>query len=274
VTSVLLEDRAVIVVGGEEAGEFLDRILTNNVSDLEAGVGRFAALLSPQGKVLADVILTRARNEAFLIVAKASVAGDLLKRLTLYRLRSRVTMSVCSRSAPLQENATLALPASNLFPHFTIEAEGTVHAEISGMAAFNSLRIAAAVPEGGVDFIHGDAFPHEINMDRLGGIDFHKGCYVGQEIVSRTEHRGSARTRTMRISYASGYGPEPGASVMAGERVIGTAGLSVAGEGLAMIRLDKLADALAAGEAISAGGILAIISAPPYAPDFMPKTAA
>jgi tRNA-modifying protein YgfZ len=108
------------------------------------------------------------------------------------------------------------------------------------------------VPRGGVDFIYGDAFPHETDMDQLGGVDFAKGCYVGQEVVSRMEHRGTARTRAVSVTY-EGFAPEPGATVMAGDKPVGTLGGTAGGHGVALIRLDRAADALASGTPLIAG---------------------
>ena len=112
----------------------------------------------------------------------------------------------------------------------------------------------SAIPRGGIDFRYGDAFPHETDMDQLGGVDFAKGCYVGQEVVSRMEHRGIARTRTLRVRY-DGAAPETGVAITAGERQVGTMGSAAAGRGLALLRLDRVADALSRGEVFLAGGV-------------------
>ena len=109
-------------------------------------------------------------------------------------------------------------------------------------------------PRGGIDFIYGDAFPHETNMDRLHGVDFDKGCYVGQEVVSRMEHRGTARTRTVRVRL-DGAAPEIGVPVLAGDRPVGTMGSAANGLGLALLRVDRVTDALDAGLALTAGGL-------------------
>jgi tRNA-modifying protein YgfZ len=268
VTSVLLEDRAVIVVSGEEAGAFLDRILTNNVSDLREGEGRYAALLTPQGKVIADMVVGCAAPQILMLIVPAAVCAELQKRLMMFRLRSRVALTILSDAEPMSADVDLTV-----FEQWrlVVSRSGGVSVSEASRDAYHSHRIALGIPHGGLDFAYGDVFPHEINMDRLNGIDFAKGCYVGQEIVSRMQHRGTARTRIMKIAYMGGFGPEAGADMTAGGKVIGSAGFSIAGHGLAMIRLDKLADALAAGETIVAGGIAATISAPPYAPDFMPE---
>jgi folate-binding protein YgfZ len=139
-------------------------------------------------------------------------------------------------------------------PHLAASAAADLKAWLVDADAYEAHRIALGVPRGGVDFAYGDAFPHETDMDQLGGVDFDKGCYVGQEVVSRVEHRSTARTRIVPVSYDGGA-PEAGVPVMAADKQIGTMGSAAGGRGLASLRLDRLADALAAGTAIVAGGV-------------------
>jgi tRNA-modifying protein YgfZ len=301
VNSVLLEDRTVIVVSGDEAGAFLDRILTSNVSDLKEGEGRYAALLTPQGKVIADMLVGLTRVDigvgqpypfGFHLVIRTDLAAALQSRLRLLKLRSKLEIASFAEGTQERERLSVIslLPSGQEPPSRPIN-DGAGFFVVSGQEqmggyeimrardaktmamdeapAFHTHRIALGIPYGGLDFAYGEVFPHEINMDCLHGIDFRKGCFVGQEVVSRMQHRGTARTRIMKIAY-QGEAPEPNTAILAGEKSIGTAGYGLAGNGLAMIRLDKLADAMAAGEAISAGGVPAMISAPPYAPDFLP----
>src|SRR5262249_16913556 len=118
-----------------------------------------------------------------------------------------------------------------------------IGADLVDSAAYEAHRIACGVPRGGLDFMYGDAFPHETNMDRLSGVDFDKGCYVGQEVVSRMQHRGTARTRIVRIAL-DGPSPEAGATVFAGDKPVGTMGSTAGPLGLALLRTDRVADAL------------------------------
>jgi folate-binding protein YgfZ len=141
------------------------------------------------------------------------------------------------------------------------KAAKAIGAEMVDAGAYEAHRIACGVPRGGLDFAYGDAFPHETNMDRLHGIDFDKGCYIGQEVVSRMEHRGTARTRTVRVIVDQSV-PEPGASVMAGDKTIGTMGSAANGRGLALLRIDRASDALDAGLSFAAGGIPIALVAP------------
>jgi folate-binding protein YgfZ len=130
---------------------------------------------------------------------------------------------------------------------------------------YHAHRIGLGVPEGGRDFGFMDAFPHEALMDQLGGVDFRKGCYVGQEVVSRMQHRGTARTRILPLVFAEGAAPAPGTEVVAGARSLGVTGSMAGGRGLATIRLDRLGDALAAGEPVRADGRIAGVEKPAFA---------
>ena len=142
-----------------------------------------------------------------------------------------------------------------LQPHRAPDAAAALGAALVDAGAYDRHRVALGIPSGGVDFRYGDAFPHEADMDQLGGVDFDKGCYVGQEVVSRMEHRGIARTRTVVVRF-EGTAPAAGEAVMAGDRQVGTMGSAAAGHGLALLRLDRVADALSRGEELVAGGVV------------------
>jgi folate-binding protein YgfZ len=129
-----------------------------------------------------------------------------------------------------------------------------IGADLVDEAAYEVHRIANGVPRGGLDFMYSDAFPHETNMDRLHGVDFEKGCYVGQEVVSRMQHRGTARTRAVRVTLED-FSPEVGIPVVAGDKPVGTMGSTAGGHGIALLRTDRVADALDAGLTLSAGGL-------------------
>jgi tRNA-modifying protein YgfZ len=308
-TMVLLEGRSVILVSGEEAGGFLDRILTNTVSDLEKDGARYAALLTPQGKVVADMLVAHWGDaaEAYVLIVAEAIASELVQRMNLFKLRARVAITDESADYCIAAKCGIEeVPAPRFRPQHAIGGytqraghhlkgvfQITDPRVLSGaesdrivlmvferdqapppndvdLAQYFAHCIALGIPHGGLDFAYGDVFPHEINMDMLRGINFQKGCYVGQEVVSRMQHRGAARTRIMSIVYDGGFGPEAGTDVIAGGKVIGSTGFSLAGHGLGMIRLDRLADAFDAHENITAGGISVRISAPPYAPDWLP----
>src|SRR6202012_4624736 len=134
------------------------------------------------------------------------------------------------------------------------KAADLIGAEMADASAYEAHRIAVGAPRGGLDFMYGDAFPHETNMDWLHGVDFDKGCYVGQEVVSRMQHRGTARTRTVRL-LLDGPAPEPGSAVLAGAKSVGTLGSAADGHALALLRVDRTSEALQVGTALTAGGL-------------------
>jgi folate-binding protein YgfZ len=139
-------------------------------------------------------------------------------------------------------------------PHLAAEAAADLGATLTDAKSYEAHRIALGAPRGGLDFNYNDAFPHEADMDQLNGIDFEKGCYVGQEVVSRVEHRGTARKRVVPVTYAD-YAPEAGVPVRVGDTEVGVMGSSAQGRGLAMLHLGRVGEALDAGQPILSGGI-------------------
>jgi folate-binding protein YgfZ len=130
--------------------------------------------------------------------------------------------------------------------------------------AWQNHRIALGIPEGGRDFAYGGTFPHEADMDQLSGVDFKKGCFIGQEVVSRMQHKAVVRTRVVPVAF-DGKRPEEGSEVKIGEKAAGTFGSSSDGRGLAKLRLDRIADGLKANEPLSAGGVMLSLVKPDWA---------
>ncbi len=261
-----LPRRAVVAVGGPDAEKFLNDLVTADIDRAAPGQAVYAGLLTPQGKILFDFIIIR-DGERFLIDVARSVLADLVKRLTLYRLRAKVTIEDLSESyrvvalwgpegvahidgiaAP--DPRLAALGVRLIVPvDRPVERHGFAPAT---EAEYDAHRIALGIPEGGIDFAFGESFPHDVDMDQLGGVDFGKGCYVGQEVVSRMEHRGTARRRLIPVT-AKGELPAPGSDVKAGDRAIGTLGSSANGRAVAIVRLDRAKEAIDAGVPITAG---------------------
>lgn len=274
----LLPDRAVVALAGEDAASFLQGVVTCNVETLEPGEARLGGLLSPQGKILFDFLISRA-EDGFRLDVAADQAPGLSRRLTLYRLRAKVvvapdpTLVVAAAwdggetAAEVERLRDGRLPALGERLYVT---QGAFSADATE-AEYHAHRIALGIPEGGRDFPFGDAFPHEAMMDQLGGVDFRKGCYVGQEVVSRMQHRGTARTRLVPVVAAGGEALAPGAEITAGPRGLGTVGSTAGPRGLALIRLDRLADAVAAGEPLRAGGVILGVEKPAYATFAFPE---
>ncbi len=265
---ISLADRGVVGIAGADAAPFLHNLVTNDILSLAPGEARFAALLTPQGKLLFDFLVfaqDAPEGRRLLIDAPRALAPDLIRRLGMYKLRAQVT--IADRSAELACFAVLDsdsrpnIPALALARDPRSEALGwrgvtDGPAAFPGdRAAYDRRRIAAGAPEGGVDFPYGDAYPHDADMDLLNGVDFSKGCYIGQEVVSRMKHRGAVRKRVIRYVAKGGPAPAPGTPIRAGETEIGVAGSRAGAEGLALVRLDRLASALAAGQPVSAGEV-------------------
>lgn len=259
VPMALLADRGVVAVTGPDAAKLLGGIITNDLELLDRQPAIFAGLLSPQGKVLFDFFVVRdSAGDGFLIDVARAQASELVKRLTLYRLRAKV--DIRDRSGELSVYAAWG-PQPGGYPDprdATLGWRGVAHGALSPeeaeVAIHRGQRIAAGIPEGGKDYDFGDTFPHEANFDLLNGVSFEKGCYVGQEIVARMQHRGTVRKRIVRVTGASDL-PATRPDVKMGDVVIGRLG-SVAGtSGLAMLRLDRAIEAIDKGEAITVEGI-------------------
>ena len=279
--AAFLRDRGVVKVGGEDARNFLNGLVTSDVTLVQPGLGRFGALLTPQGKIVADFLITEAppgHGGGFLLDTPRALAPGLATKLGFYKLRAKVTvenltdnlgvMAAWDGEPATKPDLTFADPREAelgwriLVPEeLAQKVADLIGAELVDSTAYEAHRIATGVPRGGLDFIYGDAFPHETNMDRLHGVDFDKGCYVGQEVVSRMQHRGTARTRTVRV-VLDGPAPEAGSAIIAGDKAVGTMGSSAAGAGLALVRVDRIADALAAGMALSSGGLAIRVAEP------------
>jgi folate-binding protein YgfZ len=272
--AALLPDRGVVKVAGDDARKFLNGLLTVDIGKVTPDSARFAALLTPQGKIIADCIVAEVAPQegaGLFLDCPRALAPSLVERLNFYKLRAKLIVEDLSEvlgvlAAWDGEGTTECglvyrdprLPVLGLRvmlpPHLASEAAAELGAELTDAGAYEAHRVALGIPRGGLDFMYGDAFPHEADMDQLGGVDFEKGCYVGQEVVSRMEHRGTARNRVVPIGYDA-FAPEAGVPVMAGERQVGIMGSSAAGRGLALLRLDRVADALAADVALIAGGV-------------------
>jgi len=288
--ATLLPDRGVVKVAGEDARRFLNGLVTVDMASVTPATPRFAALLTPQGKIVVDFIVAEAPAEDgggfFLDVPKA-LAIELVDKLNFYKLRAKVlvedlspvlgVMAAWNGSGETDYGLCYAdprLPALGLRvmlpPHLAVAAAADLGASLVDASAYETHRIALSVPRGGEDFIYGDTFPHEADMDQLGGIDFDKGCYVGQEVVSRIEHRGSARNRLVAIAYDE-FAPVSGLPIMAGEKPVGTLGSVAKGRGLALLRLDRLADV--GDTPLTCGGIAVRVVKPDWARFTVPGAA-
>jgi tRNA-modifying protein YgfZ len=282
--AALLPDRGVVKVTGDGAQSFLNGLFTVDIGKVTPDAARFAALLTPQGKIILDAIIAQAEaadGGGFFLDVPRALAKTCVDRLNFYKLRAKVmvedlsevlgVMAVWDGEAATDYGLTYRDPRLAalgmrvmLPPHLAGEAAADLGATLVEAADYEAHRIAQGVPRGGLDFIYGDAFPHETDMDQLNGVDFDKGCFVGQEVVSRMEHRGLARTRIVPIAY-EGFAPDAGAAVTAAEKPVGTFGSSAQGRALALLRLDRAADALATGHDLVAGSVTLRLVKPEWA---------
>ncbi len=240
----LRSNRVPFKFAGPDAEKLLKDVLTGTVV-AKAGPAHWWALLTPQGKIIAEGLVGW-QDGAFWIDVDKGIAEHFFKRMRMYKLRADAEISDLasthvvgwSENAPETKNAIVHADPRTGGLGFRVISEQKVAKEwVADSEPFTARRIAAAVAEIGVDFESETLFPHDIAMDLLGGIDFKKGCYVGQEVVSRMRHRGSARRRPVIVS-----GAQPGSEneVMADGKSVGQIGQVVDGRAVGILRLDRL----------------------------------
>jgi tRNA-modifying protein YgfZ len=268
-----LSHRSIVRVSGPEAMHFLDSLVTCDIENLSASQIVPGALLLPQGKILFDFLASR-DGDGFRLECRADSAAEFAKRLEFYRLRAKVDITVeeqglvtasfavesggSESESSAQWLRDARFPASAMaFRHYGAAADGP------DAASYDLKRIEYGVAEGGADYEFGDVFPHDVNLDQIGGVSFSKGCYVGQEVVSRMQHRGTARRRIVIATAGSALTAR--AEVTVAGRVTGALGSAAGNKALALLRLDKAKDAMDAGIPILAGGVPVSLELPPNA---------
>ena len=295
-----LPDRGAVSVTGPDAAKFLQGLVTNDVEHLATkpddlafrAAAAHVGLLSPQGKILFDFFCVRALDGFILDVARDKAAG-IVKRLSMYRLRANVEIKDVSDAYKLLalwgENACSSGPTTGTVAfddprhpelglrilaeaRFATGIASATNGENVGEKDYHAHRIALGVPEGGRDYDFGDAYPHEANFDLMNGVSFTKGCYVGQEIVARMQHKSVIRKRVVQVAGARDL-PDDRPEVTANGVVIGKLG-SVAGQsGLAMLRLDRAAEFTGKGVTLFAGAVPVTLAPAPWLPAVEPDPA-
>jgi folate-binding protein YgfZ len=272
-----LPDRGIVRVAGPEANKLLQGLITNDMGLLARQRAIHAGLLTPQGKVLLEFLVV-GDGEDYLLDMSRDRVDELIRRLNLYKLRAKVTISDLSSDhlVSASEKGPAASSQSGeeiMFPDprnhelgWRIVAQRHSDSSAPKLTSdvYDVRRIDLGIPECGKDYVPGEVFPHEAMLDQLNGISFSKGCYVGQEIVSRMEHRGTARSRFLMVS-SEGLLPPRGTEIAAEGRPIGAMGSSVGAQGLALVRLDRLTETLQAGKPVKAGPITLTFAKPAYA---------
>lgn len=274
-----LADRAIIDVSGPDAEHFLQNILTLDLDALGDREARPGALLAPQGKIMFDFLVSRSGENALRLECRADIADDFVRRLTLYRLRAKAEISKQDQpdiavswqddSAASQSDSTVrdSRFLSPVFRHY-----GAAPVADASEADWHAFRIANGVAESGPDYALSDAFPHDVLLDLMGGVGFKKGCFIGQEVVSRMQHRGTARRRVLLVSAASDL-PAPGTDLVSGGKLIGTLGSVSGTTGIAIARIDRVKAALDAGAEITAGDVAITPAIPGWAGFTYPEAA-
>jgi folate-binding protein YgfZ len=261
-----LPGRAILSVRGPEAGHFLHNLLTSDIDHLSEGQAAYAALLTPQGKILFDMFVAR-KGDGYLIDCAASQRADLMKRLAMYKLRAKV--EIAARDDLAVGVSLVEVPGGYRDPRSEEIGWRSIGAPEGEAEGFDAARIAAGLADSAADLGSGEFFPHEANLDQLGGVNFRKGCYVGQEVVSRMEHRGLARSRILPV-VLEGDAPPNGTDIRAGDKQIGTLLSSSGSRALALIRLDRLAEA---SSPLAAAGVTVRVLKPVWAKYDVPGAA-
>lgn len=265
----LLDNRRVIRVRGADARDFLQGMVSNDIDAVSGDKAVYAALLTPQGKFLFDFLIA-AEGGDLLLDCEAGRAGDLIKRLSMYKLRADVTIEDAGDdydvAAAYGDSALEALdldgepgrmagiaglkafvdPRLAALGARLIGAKGKCAAglEEAGFAAadegsYENHRLELGVPDGSRDVLVEKSFPLECNFDELNAISYTKGCYVGQELTARTHHRGTIKKRLLPVEI-DGPLPSPGTPVTFEGREIGEVRSGQDGHALALLRLDQL----------------------------------
>ena len=282
---VKLPERGIVAISGAPARDFLQGLITNDIGRVSPTCAIYAALLTPQGKFLHDFFIVE-HKDRLLIDCRRDRIPDLIKRLTMYRLRSKVEIGdesdkwevgvmlaadeagepqsagtaktrfdgvsyIDPRHAGMGERTIRLVDEDDTFPTDTVQLE-------KNRASYDALRISLGIPDTGADLIAEKSMPLESGFDELQGVDFEKGCYVGQEVTARMKHRKLVKKRLFPITFDGEIAP--GAVVKAGEVDAGDVRSAVEGRGIALLRLD-----LAEKGGLSADGIAVTAEKPDWA---------
>ncbi|WP_236638070.1 CAF17-like 4Fe-4S cluster assembly/insertion protein YgfZ [Mangrovicoccus ximenensis] len=235
-------------ISGPEARDFLQGLITNDTKRLDAGAV-YSALLTPQGKYMSDFFLIPDGPDAVLMDLPGGQAAAVAQKLAMYKLRAKVAIEPAELSV---ERGLGPVPADGFadprHPDLGWRRYGTDLAESPEVAQeIEARRVKLAVPEAGVELIPDDTYILEVGFDRLNGVDFRKGCFVGQEIVARMKHKLELRKGLKRVSVSE---PVPvGTEILSGGVTAGTLYSQAEGTGLAFLRFDRVGDAMTAGAA-------------------------
>lgn len=277
-----LTDRSILRVAGADARGFLQNIITTDLDRLAPASMLPGALLTPQGKILFDFLIGTS-GDGFILDCRRAAAEDFMKRLSLYRLRAKVTIELADQGLVAvgwePDSDSLGTDSSAFRDLRFVDASVFRHygpnlpCADAGEGDWTAFRIARGVPESGADFGSAEAFPHDALLDQMEGVGLRKGCYVGQEVVSRMQHRGTARRRFL-VATATATLPAPGTAVTVGGRPVGTLGSVAGNRALALVRIDRIREAMDAGTPVVAGDVAVDLAIPDWARFTFPETGA
>ena len=258
----LRADRVLFRFSGPDAHKLVNDVVTGHIPDGQGDQAAAWALLSPQGKILAEGLAGWV-GDALLLDVHESVADDFFKRMRMYKLRAKAEIEDLrdSHRVGFSDTAVPGAQRDRLGPvqlGWRLVAPLAETGDWSDDKAYHAIRIAAGILHQGNDFPANDTFAHDIGMDIIEGIDFVKGCYVGQEVVSRMKHRGTARRRPVIVS---GIAAPAGTAIVAGSREAGNIGQVVDGNAVAILRLDRITDL----DAVTVDGKPVSLSLPAWA---------
>lgn len=273
-SSAFLIDRSLIHVSGTGAADFLQNLITPDLDSLSEGEARAGALLTPQGKIMFEFLIWRSAD-GYVLETGADQQEQLLRRLTMYKLRAPVELAAendAGVSVYWNEPCPAGAISDSRFSKAGIELFRLPGASATADAsAYDELRVAHGIAVAGADYQLQDAFPHDVLMDVNEGVSFKKGCFVGQEVVSRMKHRGTARRRVVVVTAVTDL-PASGTEILASGKPLGTMGTVSGKRGLAIIRTDRAADAMASGAEIVAGDVTVTVALPAWSGLSFPST--
>ena len=269
-----LTDRGVVEVAGTDAASFLQGLITNDVARVGAERAVYAALLTPQGKIIYDFLVAAAPDGGFWLDCVKAHAADLAARFKKYKLRAKVTLADRSHelavvalsarpkvaSAVIFEDPRLKeLGLRAILPADDVQALRSEAFDLHDKAEYDARRQMLGVPDAATDIPPETLFPLDCNFEELHGVDFDKGCYVGQELTARMKHRATARRRMLPVS-ADAALPAIGTPLIIGSTEVGELKGSLGTHGIALVRLDRLGEAPEA----TADGVAVRIGRPAY----------
>jgi len=262
-----LPDRSLIRIAGPDSQDFLQALITTDVAAIPPQEARPGALLTPQGKILFDFLIWR-DSDGFVIETDFAQRDAFVKRLTMYKLRAPVTIAALPDDGITvswdieASDITAIVDGRFLKAGLTLERRPGEHGS-GAEADYQALRVAHGIVTSGDDYALQDIFPHDALLDLNGGLSFRKGCYVGQEVVSRMQHRGTARKRVVMVSAETAL-PATGTELTAGGKPIGALGSVSGTSGLAIVRIDRAGEAINAGTPILAGETVVTLALPAW----------